>query len=155
MKTIIKEVTTRVESVAMYAPSMVRIGVAMVFLWFGANQLLRPGYFIGYLPKFIFSLPGEPATYILLNGGMEIVFGTLLLLGFYTRISALILGLHLAGITYTVGWNEIGARDFGLTLATLSVVLSQPDVLTIDATRNKRHRGAPNMYDTTSETKTS
>ncbi|MDP2704854.1 MAG: DoxX family membrane protein [Patescibacteria group bacterium] len=114
-----------------FAPVVVRIGVSLVFLWFGFSQIGNPSTWFGFLPDWI---PMSYQTiFIYINGGFEIVFGTLLLLGVFTRVAALLLALHLAGIVVTVGYSAIGVRDFGLTLATLSVFLHGPDAFTIDS----------------------
>lgn len=110
-----------------YAPSIVRIGISIVFLWFGLNQIFSGDDFLGYLPTFVNSLPLQPLTFILLNGIFEVVFGLLLIVGLLTRISALLLGLHLLGIIFSLGYNEIAVRDFGLMIATVSVFIHGND----------------------------
>jgi len=47
-------------------------------------------------------------------------------------LSALLLGLHLAHITSTLGFNSISVRDFGVVMGSLFVVLYGPDELCID-----------------------
>lgn len=130
-----------------YAPSLLRIAVALVFLWFGINQLIFPDNFIGYLPSWTFQdqagmghmmytgisrIGFLPPQLLFINGMFEVVFGLLLICGIFTRMSALLLGVHLLGITFLLGYNEIAVRDFGLALATLSVFLAGPDGLCWD-----------------------
>ena len=116
-----------------YAPSLVRMGLSIVFLWFGLHQLFVPDAFVGWLPPFLLSLPIPPSTFLALNGSFETLFGIFLLLGLFTRLTALLLTFHLIGILiFSVGYNEIGVRDFGLMMATLSVFLSGPDLLCLD-----------------------
>ena len=126
-----------------YAPSIVRIGVSLVFLWFGISQLINPESFLGYLPQWFYShpldmmhehslqmlhsLPLKPHFVIMSNGVFETLFGTLLLLGVLTRISALLLALHLIGIIIGIGYNDIAVRDFGLMILTFSVFLNGSD----------------------------
>ena len=62
----------------------------------------------------------------------EIIFGTLLLLGIFSRITALLLALHMLHITFTVGYNGIGVRDFGLAMGMIAVFLQGPDVWSLD-----------------------
>ncbi|MBI3032487.1 DoxX family protein [Candidatus Woesearchaeota archaeon] len=112
-----------------YAPCLVRIGVSLVFLWFGLNQVFDPSSFLGYLPDFATTLPLPPLVLIMINGIFEIILAVLLVLGLCTRIAALLLALHLVGIIISLGYNEIAVRDFGLMLATLSVCLSGNDNL--------------------------
>lgn len=112
---------------ANYAPAVVRVGISLVFLWFGSSQLGNPEAWTGLLPDWTNILPFEPATLIQMNGIFEVVFGSLLLLGIYVRPVALLLALHMFNIVFTVGYNSIGVRDFGLAMATTAVFLYGAD----------------------------
>ena len=112
-----------------YAPALVRISLSLVFLWFGVNQIFDGDTFIGYVPDFL----GEYAsTLVLLNGIFETFFGLLLIAGYYTRIVAFVLGIHLFFIMIGLGYNDIAVRDFGLMLITFSVALGGGDVWCLD-----------------------
>jgi uncharacterized membrane protein YphA (DoxX/SURF4 family) len=115
------------EKYSAYAPLVLRVGLALVVLWFGVSQLISPSDWLGYLPSFVFKLPFSPESFILFNGVFEIIFGGLLLTGFWVRPAAALLSLHLLGIIITLGYNEIAVRDFGLLLAMISVFLSGKD----------------------------
>lgn len=119
-----------------YAPAIVRIGLSCVFLWFGINQIVHPADWVGWIPSFATHL-AEAKTLVLINGLFESIFGFLLLFGIYTRVVSGLLALHLMGITFSVGLNEIGVRDFGLFMAVVSVFLHGPDLLCRDA-KNKQ-----------------
>ncbi len=134
-----------------YAPVVVRIGISLVFLWFGTHELIDAPSFVGWLPDFITNPHGmmmgsmqmmhvnmTPIGFVHVNGLFEVVFGLLLLLGLFTRISAFLLGIHLLGIALSIGYNEIGVRDFGLTLATFSIFLHGPDRWCLDKKLTKR-----------------
>jgi uncharacterized membrane protein YphA (DoxX/SURF4 family) len=69
---------------------------------------------------------------IYFNGWFELVFGLALFVGFYTRLSAFLIAIHLLHITITVGYSAIGVRDFGLAISALSVFLSGSDIWSID-----------------------
>ena len=109
-----------------YGPVVVRIALSLVFFWFAINQLIAPASWTVYLPKFLYTA-GNPVIFIYANAIFELIFATLLILGVFTRLSALLLGLHLIGISIVLGYNEIAVRDCGLALATLSIVLTGPD----------------------------
>lgn len=112
-----------------YSPAVLRIGLGIVFLWFGLSQIKSPGEWIVFLPSWI-SFLGIPATtFVYMNGIFEIVLGFFMLLGLYVRFSALLLSLHLFGIAFAVGYNAIAVRDFGLAVATFAVFLNGRDVL--------------------------
>lgn len=110
-----------------YAPITVRIGISLVFLWFGFQQFFHASDWISWLPSFAGILPFKAVNLILFNGLFELTFGLLLILGIYTRFSSALLGLHLIGIIFSVGYNEIGIRDFGLLTALLSIFFNGID----------------------------
>ena len=131
-----------------YASLVLRVGLALVFLWFGINQLINPTSFLGYMPQWLaphdvqmlhehalqwlHTLPIMQHIIIMGNGIFETVFGLLLLLGLFTRLSAFLLTLHLVGIMVVLGYNDIAVRDFGLAVATFSVFLQGPDEWSLD-----------------------
>jgi uncharacterized membrane protein YphA (DoxX/SURF4 family) len=115
-----------------YASVVVRIGISLVFLWFGLNQLFNSSSFLGWLPQWAYNFQIKPLTLILLNGLFETSLAILLLLGLFTRASALLLSLHLLPIIFGVGYNDIGVRDFGLLVATFSIFLHGPDIWSLD-----------------------
>lgn len=113
-----------------YAPAVLRIGMAMIMLWFSAQQFLNPQYWTAYVPQYVVSLSGIDALYLVyMNAGFELIFGLLLTFGILTRISALLLSLHLFHIVIVVGYNETGIRDLGLAIATLVVFMNGTDIL--------------------------
>jgi len=111
-----------------YAPAIVRVGVSFVFLWFGLNQIFDTSSFLGWLPSWAYSIPISGSVLVIMSGITEVIFGLLLLLGLFTRISALILLLHLIVIITGLGYNDIMIRDIGLAFATLSVLVNGKDV---------------------------
>jgi uncharacterized membrane protein YphA (DoxX/SURF4 family) len=116
-----------------FAPVVVRIGLALVFLWFGSQQLLNNNAWIGLIPNWIVSTSGLSAiTLVYINGVFEVVFASCLLLGLFTRVISFILTLHLLHITTVVGYTGIGVRDFGLTMAMFSIFLNGIDSWSLD-----------------------
>ena len=111
--------------------ALLRLGISFVFLYFGINQLISPKDFIAWLPSEASIIPLSSVTLIILNGSLEVFLGIMLLLGLYTRISAVILSIHLFAITYTIGYTQIGVRDFGLSVATLALALTGPGVFSV------------------------
>ena len=114
---------------SIYAPALVRVSLSLVFLWFGVNQLIDAETFIGYVPDFL----GDYASMVVfLNGIFETFVGLLLIVGYYTRFVAAVLGFHLLSIAAGLGYNDIAVRDYGLALITFSVVLGGSDVWCLD-----------------------
>jgi uncharacterized membrane protein YphA (DoxX/SURF4 family) len=110
--------------------TILRIGISLVFIWFGIQQLLYSDAWTIFLPDWIVPLSHISAiTIVKLNGLAEVILGSALLFGICTRISSLLLALHMASITFTVGYDAIGVRDFGLTIATISIFLNGRDTV--------------------------
>ena len=119
-----------------YSTTIIRIALALVLLWFGIDEIINPENWFGYIPQWFNNfIPFSLETFFLLNGIFEIIIGVLLFIGLYTRIIAFIAAFHLLSITIAVGYNDIGIRDFGLTLMAVSLIFSGAGVLSLD---NKR-----------------
>lgn len=113
-----------------YSPSVLRISMSAVMLWFSFEQFMHNEQWTAYVPDYAISLTGFSATTLVyFNAFFEFVFGTMLLFGLYVRVSALLLALHLFDIMFVVGYGEVGVRDFGLAFATLVVFMNGPDLL--------------------------
>lgn len=116
-----------------YAPSVVRISLALVFLWFSVNQFLFVNNFVDLIPNFLVNASGySPAVFVMLNAFVEFVLGMFLLLGVNVRFSSLVLGIHLIGIAFAVGYGPVMIRDLGLALVTLSIFLQGKDKLCLE-----------------------
>lgn len=116
------------------APIVLRIGLALVFLWFGYSQVTDQVQWTAYVPDSIVEISGlKVETLVFLNGLFELIFGAALLVGFWTRTAALLLTLHMLEITYIVGFDATGVRDFGISIATFAVFLYGRDRLSVDS----------------------
>jgi uncharacterized membrane protein YphA (DoxX/SURF4 family) len=121
------------EKMHKFAPAVLRIGMALVFLWFGTQQIFFTDMWTSLIPQWIMNLSGMSAvTLVHFNGAFEIVFGICLLAGYFTQVTALFLALHMFHIAFTVGYSSIGIRDIGLAIATTSVFLHGADFWCID-----------------------
>ncbi len=118
--------------------AVLRVGMSLVFFWFGTQQFLHTQAWVSYIPQWVMDMSSLDAlTLVRINGAFEIVFGVALLLGICTRITALLLALHMAEIAFTVGYTSIGVRDFGLTIATFAIFLYGADHYCLDRLINK------------------
>jgi uncharacterized membrane protein YphA (DoxX/SURF4 family) len=115
------------------SPAVLRVGIALVIIWFGFQQLLHPQMWLSYVPLSVVSFFHLSANFLVhLNGAFEIVFGAAMLLGIRTRLSALLLALHMFDITYIVGYGAIGMRDLGLSFALLAIFMHGPSPFSFD-----------------------
>ena len=113
--------------------ALLRVGLACVLLYFGYQQAVNPTDWAGLVPSFLTHSFFTANNIVMLNSFLELTLGIFLLLGLYTRLTAGILGIHLIGIMFSLGFNRIGVRDFGLAMATLALALHDPDAYTLDA----------------------
>ncbi|MEK7628472.1 MAG: DoxX family membrane protein [Patescibacteria group bacterium] len=118
---------------------VIRFGLAGVLLWFGAQQILSPEDWVGYIPEMVTNLVDIPtAIFVLLNGTVEVVSGLLLLLGVFVRTVSVLMGLHLALIALSLGHNAIAVRDWGLAFAFFGLVLTGGGALTLERSSLKQ-----------------
>lgn len=98
---------------------ILRVGLGVVFLVFGFWKMSTPVDWILFLPeavanavKGIESLDAFGA--LKLMGFLEAVLGFQLVVGLFTRTTAIVCSFLLAGIVFHVGLTQIGIRDVGL-----------------------------------------
>ena len=116
-----------------YAPVVLRIGLAVLYLWFGFSEVTNVQMWTSYVPSWATSMSGLSVdTVVLFNGLFEIAMGTLLALGFLVRWVALILALHMLLIVFDIGLTAIGMRDLAIATSTLALSLFGSDGLTLD-----------------------
>lgn len=121
----------KTEKYKKYAPVILRAGVALVFLWFGFTNIFTDKL-AGYIPDFIISMNINASTVLLLNGIFEVIFGILLLLGLYTKLSSFLLGLHVLLIIPSIGYNAIAIRDIAIIIVCISIFLNGADRYSLD-----------------------
>jgi len=105
-----------------HAPTVLRLGLSFVFLWFGINQLIDPSNFMGYLPEFLLNL-SFASSLVMLNGFVDLLEGLFFLSGKFVRPTAIVAFVHLFAITLSLGYNDIAIRDVGLLFAIAAVFL--------------------------------
>jgi uncharacterized membrane protein YphA (DoxX/SURF4 family) len=116
---------------------LLRIGLGGVFLWFGIDKFFHPDIWQHYIPQW-FPMLVPVSAFILLLGIVETLIGAFVLFGLFTRVSAVIAALMLIPIIISLGYNEIGVRDFGLFLLALGVSALGAGEYSLDAKFFKR-----------------
>ena len=97
-----------------------RVGLGGVFLWFGIDKFFHSTAWQNFIPDwFPMLIPAQ--AFILLLGIVEAIVGALVLFGLFTRFAAGLAALMLIPIIISLGYNEIGVRDFGLFLLALGL----------------------------------
>lgn len=124
-----------------YSKPILRVSISLVFLYFGYQQIVSPGAWSGYVPDFVLAFGLSAGNLVIFNALLEIALGLLLLIGLFTRPASLILAVNLFLIMFSLGFNEIGVRDFGLAFATLAIFLNGADDYCLDKKFGKKIRG--------------
>ena len=113
------------------AATIIRLALAFLFLWFGIQQLVHASDWVAFLPAWTGYFPIPSEMLVRWNGWFEVVFGILLAIGFLTRFTAALLGLHLLGIALSVG-GALGVRDGVLAIVTLALAFTPADAYCLD-----------------------
>lgn len=113
---------------------MLRIGLGGVFLWFGTDKFIHPDIWVNYIPQW-FPMPVSTAIFIFLLGIAESIMGAAVLAGFFTRAAATTAALMLIPIIISLGYNEIGIRDFGLFMLAVGIVFLGAGEFSVDKLR--------------------
>jgi uncharacterized membrane protein YphA (DoxX/SURF4 family) len=116
---------------------LLRIGLGGVFLWFGIDKFFHGSAWQHYIPGWFPMLIPAP-TFIFLLGVVETIVGAFVLFGLFTRIAAVVAALMLIPIIISLGYNEIGVRDFGLLFLALGVSVLGSGDYSLDAKFFKR-----------------
>ena len=121
--------------------AILRWSLALVFFYFSFSQMINPSAWSSFVPNFLTKSYLSANNIVMMNAILELTLGIFLAAGIYTRISSLVLSIHLFFIAFSIGFNPIGVRGFGLAMATLVVFLNGLDRYTIDWNVKNRTNG--------------
>lgn len=100
--------------------TILRIGLGLVILWFGVEQILNPNSWIGYVPLWLDSLLTATVV-VYINGGFEIIASLLLIFNRFVKLSSLLLSIHLVLIIIELGYNATAIRDIGILVGLIAL----------------------------------
>lgn len=124
-----------------YGKLILRIGLGLVFFYFGLNQLIEPIRWIDLIPE-IFTKFIDPKIIIYLNGIFDILIALFLFCGIFIKIISILGFIHLIGVSlFSLGFTPSGIRDLGLAFAILSLYFFGEDRFNIKnffETKNER-----------------
>lgn len=111
-----------------YSHLALRIGLALVFLWFGIDKFLHPGYWAdAWLPNsiaaFVERMGISRNEFMYLNGIFEIIVGTSIISTIFLRVFAAAAIVFLLSVSIFHGFNEIIVRDLGLIGGLVALIL--------------------------------
>jgi len=121
-----------------YSTLILRIGISLVILYFSSQQFTNPSSWISFLPSWTESIPISQIKFIYLNASFELIFGLMLLAGFYTRIVATLLAFNILCIVISIGYNPTGVRDFVIFIALTSIALNEKSSWSLDELLSKK-----------------
>ena len=107
-----------------WAPTLARVCLGLVLLWFGIHELVQPSLWTGYVP--LISQTSQLALgLVLVHGWVLTLLGVALALGVMPRVAAAVSVLLLfeivVSLTITAGFSDIVARDVGIMGLALAV----------------------------------
>lgn len=109
-----------------YSPFVLRLGLGLVFIWFGYSGLTNTQMWLGLVPDWTASI-APPATLVVIHGWLELIGGLLLIVGWQVRWVSAILLLNLIHTITLLSYGPIMVRDIGLALALLAAYLNGQD----------------------------
>ncbi len=111
-----------------WAPTVARLALGLVLLWFGLHELIQPSLWTGYVPA-IPQSSGLALGMVLVHGWVLVLLGAALLLGIAPRVasavSALLLLEIVLSLSFTGGVSDIVARDLGVFGLAVAVFASE------------------------------
>lgn len=103
---------------------ILRIGLAVTFLWISVLIFKNPEAWGGYLQPWAIELLPVPLAQAMTGTAiLDIAIGAFLLINFLPWLAALVGAVHLAVIMITSGITDITVRDIGLLGGALAVAI--------------------------------
>lgn len=104
---------------------VLRVGLAITFLWIGILIFRNPEAWSGYLQPWAAKLMPIPLTQAMMGTAiLDIIIGFLLLINVLTWLVATIGAIHLVIVLFVSGINAITVRDIGLLAGALALAIS-------------------------------
>jgi len=116
-----------------YPQLILRIGLGVVFFYFGIMKFFNPVFWASFIPVYIENLlPISINLFLYIQGLVEVIIGLALIFGFYTRLFSFLTASILFVIMVSLGFNDVTVRDFGLFMMAVSLIISGAGELSLD-----------------------
>ncbi len=103
---------------------ILRIGLAITFIWIGFMIWQTPDAWSGYMQPWAVKLMPIPIGEAMMGTAvLDIILGLVLLSNYFVWIAALVATIHLIIILIVSGITDITVRDIGLVAATLALCI--------------------------------
>ncbi len=105
-----------------YAFHLLRVGLAITFLWIGLLILKNPEAWGGYLQPWAADLLPIPLAQAMVGTAVfDLLIGFLLLINTWTWLAAFVAAFHLIVVLTASGISEVTVRDIGLLSGALAI----------------------------------
>ena len=102
---------------------ILRVGLAITFLWIGILIFKQPEAWGGYLQPWAAGLLPVPIGEAMIGTAiLDIAIGVLLLFDSFVWLAALIGAVHLVSVLIVSGITDITVRDMGILAATIALM---------------------------------
>jgi uncharacterized membrane protein YphA (DoxX/SURF4 family) len=103
---------------------ILRVGMAITFLWIGILIIKQPEAWAGYLQPWAVKLLPVPIEQAMQGTAiLDILIGAVLLFGRFAWLAALVGALHIAIVLATSGITDITVRDIGLIAGMIALTV--------------------------------
>lgn len=129
---------------------IIRVGLAITFLWIGILILKQPGAWGGYLEPWAAGLLPIPIAQAMIGTAiLDIIIGTLLLIDSFVWLAALVGAIHLIIVLTVSGITDITVRDIGILAAAAALLADSlpktfsDKILSWQKGENQKDQGRP------------
>ena|SRR3989338_8890566 len=124
---------------------ILRVGLAITFLWIGILIFKNPEAWGGYLEPWAVGLLPVPLNEAMIGTAiLDIAIGALLLADIFTWLAAFIGAIHLVIVLAVSGITDITVRDIGLLAGLIAIIAdSLPQAIRNKIIHSRNEVGAP------------
>ena len=102
---------------------ILRVGMAITFLWIGILIFKQPEAWGGYLQPWAAGLLPIPLSQVMIGTAiLDIIIGLLLLIDSFVWLAALVGAIHLVIVLTVSGITDITVRDIGLLTGAIALM---------------------------------
>ncbi len=111
---------------------ILRVGLAITFIWIGILIIKNPEAWGGYLEPWVVGLLPIPIVQAMIGTAfLDIVIGVLLLFNSFVWLAALVGAIHIIIVLTVSGITDITVRDIGILAAAVALTVdSLPKTIT-------------------------
>lgn len=124
---------------------ILRVGLAITFLWIGILIFKEPQAWGGYLQPWAAGLLPIPIAQAMIGTAvLDIIIGFLLLIDSFVWLAALIGAIHLVIILTVSGITDITVRDIAILSAAIAIMADSLPKVFFDKIKSLQNRGNQN-----------